>query len=133
MIESKDEQKFIINLLNEVMGTNDSVWVRLSKEFLETNDSTEVQYNNLMEGKPSYLNISNCVILKSISPSNVSESEDTLYEFLEEVLCGNKNLVLCQKSPTLSQMQNDININFNEFKNIMGIKLCHHLINLNNF
>jgi hypothetical protein len=43
------------------------------------------------------------------------------------------SLLKGMQSSTLSQMQNDINIKFNEFKNKMGIKLCHHLINSNNF
>jgi hypothetical protein len=134
MVESKDEQKFIINLLNEVMANNDSVWVRVSKEFLEINNSTEVQYNNWMEGKPMHLNVSSCVILKSLSLSNVSESEDTLYKLLEGVLCDNENLVLCQKiqSPTLSQMQNDINIKLNEVYNNIGIEAIIVFNNSNN-
>jgi hypothetical protein len=134
MIESKDEQKFIIDLLNEVMANNDSVWVRVSKEISEINNSTEVQYNNWREGKPMHLNVSNCLILKSISLSNVSESEDSLYEFLEDVLCDNKNLVLCQKiqSPTLSQMQNDINIKLNEVYNNIGIEAIIVFNNSNN-
>ncbi len=138
MIESKDEQKFIINLLNEVMGNNDSVWVRASKEVSGINNSTEVQYNNRMEGKPMHLNVSICVILKSISLSNVSESGDNLYEFLEDVLCDNKNLVLCQKiqSPTLSQMQNamnEINVKMNKFNDNIGIEAIIVLNNSNNF
>jgi hypothetical protein len=138
MIESKDEQKFIINLLNEVMGNNDSVWVKLSKEVSEINNLFEVKLRNWMKGKALNLNISVCVILKSISLSNVSESEDTLYEFLEEVLCGNKNLVLCQKiqSPTSSQMQNAMNemkVKMNKFNDNIGIEAIIELKNSNNF
>jgi hypothetical protein len=138
MVESKDEQKFIINLLNEVMANNDSVWVRVSKEFSGINNSTGVQYNNWMEEKPMHLNVSNCVILKSISLSNESESEDNLYEFLEDVLCDNKNLVLCQKiqSPTLSQMQNamnEMNVKMNKFNDNIGIEAIIVLNNSNNF
>ncbi len=138
MVESKDEQKFIINLLNEVMANNDSVWVRVSKELSGINNSNGVQYNNRMEEKPMHLNVSNCVILKSISLSNESESEDTLYEFLEDVLCDNKNLVLCQKiqSPTLSQMQNEmneINVKMNKFNDNIGIEAIIVLNNSNNF
>jgi hypothetical protein len=120
------------------MANNDSVWVRVSKEVSEINNSTEVQYNNWMDGKPMHLNVSNCVILKSISLSNVSESEDTLYEFLEDVLCDNKNLVLCQKiqSPILSQdrnAMNDINIKLNEVYNNISIEAIIVLNNSNNF
>jgi hypothetical protein len=138
LIESKDEQKFIINLLNEVMGNNDSVWVRVSKEFLQINNTTDVKYNNWMEGKPMRLNVSNCVILRSIFSSNDNRSEDNLHGFSEEVLCDNKNLVLCQKiqSPTLSQMQNamkEINIKLNEVYNNIGIETIIVLNNSNNF
>jgi hypothetical protein len=138
LIESNDEQKLIINLLNEVIGNNDSVWVRVSKEFLQINNTTDVKYNNWMEGKPMRLNVSNCVILRSIFSSNDNRSEDNLHGFSEEVLCDNKNLVLCQKiqSPTLSQMQNamkEINIKLNEVYNNIGIETIIVLNNSNNF
>jgi hypothetical protein len=138
LIESKDEQKFIINLLNKVMGNNDSVWVRVSKEFLQINNTTDVKYNNWMKGKPMRLNVSNCVILRSIFSSNDNRSEDNLHGFSEEVLCDNKNLVLCQKiqSPTLSQMQNamnDINIKLNGVYNNIGIDTIIVLNNSKNF
>ncbi len=133
MVESKDEQKFINNLLNEVMANNGSVWVRVSKEFLEINNSTEVQYINWMEGKPMHLNVSNCLILRSIFSPNDNRSKDSLNGLSEEVSCDHKNLVLCQKiqSSTLSQMENDINIKFNEFKNKIGIQFKLFLINSN--
>jgi hypothetical protein len=105
IIKSRSEQEFVANLVFNISGSFDSVWIDAKRnsdnKTFSWNDGSKIEYSNWSEGSPSEDVDSNCVQINSRFAKLLSSDEILETQSVEgawsNVPCKKRNLVLCQK------------------------------------